>query len=195
MKHSPENAIDSAAKRNAIRREGIAKREAMAADEHQQRSHQIETRLELELRQHAPGMLAFCWPYRAEFDARALVTRLLSQGWRACLPVVGENVGPMHFREWTPETPMQADKHGILTPQSGIEVKPDVLLLPFNAIDAQGYRLGYGAGYFDRTLASLQPAPYVIGVGFALAKVDTVYPQAHDIPVQCCITEIDLYHF
>jgi 5,10-methenyltetrahydrofolate synthetase len=72
---------------------------------------------------------------------------------------------------------------------------PDLILLPFNAIDACGYRLGYGAGYFDRTLAVMQPRPYVIGVGFGVGVVASVYPQSHDIPVNCRVTETGICHF
>ena len=132
---------------------------------------------------------------RAEFDARSLITRLLDAGWNACLPVVGDTPGPMFFRAWTPATAMQADRHGIQTPVEGAEVVPDLILLPFNAIDASGYRLGYGAGYFDRTLAVMQPRPHVIGVGFGVGVVASVYPQPHDIPVNCRVTETGICHF
>lgn len=187
--------IDPFAQRTLLRRRGIAAREALAPDVHALLSVHIEAHLDAELRQRAPSIIGFCWPYRAEFDARPLITRLLERGWQACLPVVGETVGPMHFRAWTPDTPMLPDKHGIATPQSGATVTPSVLLLPFNVIDASGYRLGYGAGYFDRTLAALQPRPFVIGVGFGIGVVASIYPQTHDIPVNCRVTETGICHF
>lgn len=186
---------DPIALRNGIRRQCLEARENLGSAEHALLSARIERYLAAELQMRQPGRLAFCWPYRGEFDARALVTRLLEQGWSACLPVVGATPGPMFFRAWTPATPMQADRHGIQTPVSGEEVVPDLLLLPFNAIDACGYRLGYGAGYFDRTLAAMQPRPFVIGVGFSLGVVASVYPQAHDIPVNCRVTETGICHF
>ncbi|MBX9849146.1 MAG: 5-formyltetrahydrofolate cyclo-ligase [Rhodocyclaceae bacterium] len=195
MVHSTDNLIDPVAQRSLLRRRGIASREAMPAETHALLSAHIESHLDAELLQHAPAMLGFCWPFRGEFDARPLVTRLLGLGWQACLPVVGETIGPMVFRQWTPDTPMQADKHGIATPQQGAFVVPDILLLPFNVIDARGYRLGYGAGYFDRTLAVLDPRPFVIGVGFGLGVVASVYPQPHDIPVNCRVTETGICHF
>jgi 5-formyltetrahydrofolate cyclo-ligase len=178
--------------RKALRQQGIAARKALAADAHAALSARIEAHLETLLASHSERTVAFCWPYQAEFDARPLVTRLLARGWQACLPVVGETVDAMQFRAWHPATPMQADKHGILTPQTGAWLHPDLILLPFNALDKQGYRLGYGAGYFDRTLAVLHPRPYVIGVGFALVLAETIWPQPHDIPVDCAITEAGL---
>jgi 5,10-methenyltetrahydrofolate synthetase len=186
---------DPIATRNGLRRHCLQARENLGSAEHALLSARIEQYLAAELQIHKPGRLAFCWPYRAEFDARPLVTRLLDAGWQACLPVVGDTPGPMFFRAWTPATPMQADRHGIQTPSEGAEVVPDLILLPFNAIDACGYRLGYGAGYFDRTLAVMQPRPFVIGVGFSLGVVASVYPQAHDIPVNCRVTETGVCHF
>lgn len=185
---------DPLALRTRLRQRGLQAREALSAAEHALLSARIEQYLAAELKQHKPGRLAFCWPYRAEFDARPLVSDLLDQDWTACLPVVGNDVGPMQFRAWAPDTPMLPDRHGISTPQSGDFVHPDVILLPFNAIDACGYRLGYGAGYFDRTLAALQPRPFVIGVGFGIGVVASVYPQPHDIPVDCRVTETGICH-
>lgn len=186
---------DPIAIRNDIRRQCLQAREELGTAERLLLSARIEQNLDAELQMRKPGRLAFCWPYRAEFDARPLVTRLLQQGWSACLPVVGDTPGPMFFRAWTPDTVMFADRHGIQTPTEGEEVVPDLILLPFNAIDACGYRLGYGAGYFDRTLAAMQSRPFVIGVGFSLGVVASVYPQPHDIPVNCRVTETGICHF
>jgi len=186
---------DPLALRADIRRRSLEARESLSSAEHALLSACIARNLAAELRQHRPGRLAFCWPYRGEFDARPLVTQLLAQGWQACLPVVGDTPGPMFFRDWTPRTAMFSDRHGIQTPVEGEEVEPDLLLLPFNAIDACGYRLGYGAGYFDRTLAVMEPRPRVIGVGFGVGVVASVYPQAHDIPVNCRVTETGICHF
>jgi len=193
--HTVMNNQDVAALRRDLRRRSLQARESLSAAEHALLSARIEHHLAAELQTQTPGRLAFCWPFRAEFDARPLVTRLLAQGWSACLPVVGDDVGPMHFRAWTPATEMRADRHGIQTPVRGEEVVPDLILLPFNATDACGYRLGYGAGYFDRTLAVMQPRPMVVGVGFSVGLVASVYPQAHDIPVNRRVTDSGICHF
>jgi len=73
------------------------------------------------------------------------------------------------------------------------EVLPDTVLLPMNGWDAQGYRLGYGAGYFDRTLASLAVRPRVIGVTYEIARMETIHPQAWDIPADFVVTERGVY--
>ena len=73
------------------------------------------------------------------------------------------------------------------------EVAPDAVLLPMNGWDRQGYRLGYGAGFFDRTLASLAKKPLVVGISYELAKLDTIHPQAWDLPMDYVVTERGVY--
>jgi 5,10-methenyltetrahydrofolate synthetase len=82
---------------------------------------------------------------------------------------------------------METDHHGIPCPRH--ESRPELILVPLNAFDAAGYRLGYGGGYFDRTLAALDPAPLCVGVAFELARTDTTFPQPHDQPMDWIVTE------
>jgi 5,10-methenyltetrahydrofolate synthetase len=183
--------------RAALRRARIAARMALSATEHQQLSQQIEAHLQTLLARHRPRTLGFCWPYRAEFDCRPLVTRLLAadSSLRAALPVVCAADQTMEFRSWTADSVMQPDRYGILYPSAGQTLIPDVLLIPLNAFDAQGYRLGYGSGYFDRTLAKLDPAPLTIGIGFELARVASIHPASHDIPLDVIVTETGISYF
>ena len=117
------------------------------------------------------------------------MSELILRGWRACQPVVVAPAAPMHFLAWTPDAPMTADRHGIPIPATAPCAAPDVLLLPLVAFDGEGYRIGYGGGYFDRTLAALRPRPLTIGVGFEVGRVDSVRPQAHDIRLDLIVTE------
>lgn len=138
-------------------------------------------------------MLAFCWPIRAEFDCRPLAGTLLAAGWQMAMPVVTLRGAPMTFRDWTPESAMTSDPHGIPIPDTATVRHPDVLLLPLVAFDSAGYRLGYGGGYFDRTLAACVPRPLSVGVGFECGRVPSIHPEAHDIPLDCIITESTTY--
>ena len=103
------------------------------------------------------------------------------------LPVVLDKEKPLMFRAWTPGMTLVADRHGILHPPSGEAVVPDVVLVPLNVFDAAGYRLGYGGGYFDRTLAVLDSV--AVGVGFEIGRTPSVSPQAHDRPMDWIVTE------
>ena len=111
----------------------------------------------------------------------------------ALLPVVTGPEQPLLFRAWQPDCAMTEDRYGIATPVEGAFIVPEVLLIPVNAFDAQGYRLGYGGGFFDRTLAALRPRPLAIGVGFELARVDTIHPCAHDTRLDAVVTETGVF--
>jgi len=186
---SPEHAADCAAFRAALRREKLAARLALPAVEHAAGSAGIATHLAGLLAPRPPGTLAFCAPVRGEFDARPLAAELLARGWRAAMPVVVATAAPMIFRAWTPDCAMTEDRHGIPIPAAGPLLTPDVVLLPLVAFDPAGYRLGYGGGYFDRTLAALVPRPLAIGVGFELARAADIRPQAHDVRLDAIVTE------
>lgn len=179
--------------RSALRSRLIAGREALPADIHAQLSRKMERHLGELLDALNPAVLAFCWPFRAEFDARALVSGRLPGGLRACLPVVMDNDSPLEFREWTPHSEMIEDRYGIHIPARGEALRPDAILMPLNGFDEAGYRLGYGGGYFDRSLASAEPRPRAIGVGFELARVASIRPQAHDLPMDAIVTEAGVF--
>ena len=191
---SLDNSADSLAFRAAIRRERLAARLALASDAHRHTATctQIERHLSDWFSARAPTRFGFCAAIRGEFDAQPLAKRLIAQGWQAAMAVSVQANCPLEFREWTPQSTMITDRHGIPVPQSALVAAPDILLIPLLAFDAQGFRLGYGGGYFDRTLSALATRlskPLAVGVGFALAKVDTVYPQVHDEAMDFIITE------
>lgn len=79
-------------------------------------------------------------------------------------------------------------------PDGTMVVQPQALLIPPVAFDTRGYRLGYGGGYFDRTLASMTPQPLKIGVAFELSRIATIYPQCHDVAMDFIVTEARIYH-
>ncbi len=179
--------------RSALRSRLIAAREALPADIHAQLSRKVERHLGALVDALNPAVLAFCWPFRSEFDARALVSGRLPGGLHACLPVVMDNDSPLEFREWTPNSEMIEDRYDIHIPARGAALRPDAILMPLNGFDAAGYRLGYGGGYFDRSLAAIAPRPRAIGVGFELARIDSIRPQAHDLPMDFIVTEAGIF--
>ena len=138
----------------------------------------------------AAATLTAPWP-----PWRPALLGLARRGAVPALPVVVKRAAPLAFRPWTPDTPLTPDRYGIPTPTTGDWVIPQVLLLPVNGVDAQGYRLGYGGGYFDRTLAALAPRPLAIGVGFEQARVADIHPEAHDMPLDALVTEAGIFRF
>ena len=191
MNHPPSPA----SLRKSLRETAIATREAVPPARRAAWTRRIETHLAALLETLAPACLGFCWPHRGEPDLRAWVGRWLAAhpGRTATIPAVTEKATPMVFRLWAPGTPMTRDRHGIPIPAHGSETRPEVLLVPVNAFDDKGYRLGYGGGYFDRTLEALTPAPVKVGVGFELARVATTHPQPHDHPMDWIVTEAGIH--
>lgn len=159
---------------------------ALSAAEHARLSERIAAHL-ADL--PAPKICAFCWPIKNEPDIRAAIERWRATGSRICLPVVVEPDAPLRFRAWAADEPLQPDRYGIPTPVAGDWLTPDLILMPLNGFDAAGYRLGYGGGYFDRTLAALQPRPLAVGVGFECNRAASIRPAAHDQRLDWLFTE------
>jgi len=139
------------------------------------------------------AVLAFCWPYKNEYDVRHLAAALRRRGATTAMPVVVAPKTPLTFREWHPGVKLAEGPLGIPYPVDSREVLPDHVLLPMLGWDAQGYRLGYGGGFFDRTLAALARRPRVIGIAYEQAYLQTIRPQPHDIPVDFVVTERGVY--
>ena len=129
------------------------------------------------------------WPLRGEPDLRELLRRLSQLGARCALPLVVEKGQPLAFREWHDGCAMARGVWDIPYPADGAVVTPNLLLAPVVGFDRKAYRLGYGGGYFDRTLASRSDHPRVMGVGYELAELETIHPLAHDIPLDLIVTE------
>ena len=190
-----ETALNRIDARAALRREKIAEREALPPREHARRSDALAAHLAALLVRLQPKVLGFCWPIRGEFDCRPLVARLIAEATRACLPMVTEPDAAMDFREWRPGCAMLTDRYGIHYPAAGAALHPEVLLMPVNVFDGSGFRLGYGGGYFDRTLAALTPRPLAVGLGFELARVASTQPGPYDIALDAVVTEEGLEVF
>ena len=191
---SIENSADSLAVRAAIRRERLTARLTLASDEalYMRSSRQIEECLLNWFSQRALSSFSFCTAIRGEVDLMPAATRLISLGWKAAIAVTAEPDAALVFRAWAPQAVMTVDLHGIAVPDTVLVAAPDVLLIPLLAYDSKGFRLGYGGGYFDRTLAALSarvPQTLAVGVGFALAEVESVMPQSHDQQLDFIITE------
>ncbi|QQS14918.1 MAG: 5-formyltetrahydrofolate cyclo-ligase [Rhodospirillales bacterium] len=125
----------------------------------------------------AATVMAGFWSMGDEIDVRPLLARLSAEGYAIALPVTPARGAPLTFRAWSPGAALLRGPMG--TSQPGPEaaiVEPDALLVPLLAFDDDGYRLGYGGGYYDRTLAALRArrAVTAIGVGFEAQRVDAV---------------------
>lgn len=138
----------------------------------------------------APHSIGFYWPLPGEFDAREWIASWLAAdaSRRAALPAIPERHTPLHFYFWTPGAPMREGHHGIPEPASPQAAVPDLLLVPCVGFDRECYRLGYGGGYYDRTLAAL-PGSVAIGCAFAAQELDEVPAGEYDRHLHAVATE------
>ncbi len=185
MPLSPELA----GRRKAERATLIARRLAAPAADLAQWSARIEAHLREGFGALAGMTVGLCWPYQAEFDARPFVRDMRRRGARAALPVVVAKGQPLEFREWWPGVAMITGVFDLPVPDGTAIVLPDALLIPAVGIGAAGDRLGYGGGFFDRTLAALEPKPIAVALAFELSRIPTTEPQAHDVLMDFVVTE------
>jgi 5-formyltetrahydrofolate cyclo-ligase len=145
----------------------------------------------------APRAVGFYWPLPGEFDARPAVVGwcAAAPGRQAALPVIRELRAPLEFHAWDEATPMREGHHRIPEPASGVVVVPDLLLIPCVGFDVRRFRLGYGGGYYDRTLAAWPGGtrPVTVGVAYEACKVDALPVEAHDLPMAWVVTDVRVY--
>lgn len=174
--------------RNTTRNLLIRARIGIGKEKRKRCLHEIQSSLTEILSDLTPGTIGFYWPIKGEFDMRKLVTELLDRGWEAALPVVMETGAPLEFHQWYPDMKLVPGVWNIPVPQHGSVVIPSVLLIPLVGFDADNFRLGYGGGYYDRTLESLGNEPLSIGIGLENSGLETIYPQWHDIAMDRIVT-------
>jgi 5-formyltetrahydrofolate cyclo-ligase len=141
------------------------------------------------------------WPIKGEFDPLPALYRWQEDGVlnqagkrRIGLPVMNKQHKTLTFHAWYPGCEMEEDAFGIPKPKDTDFLVPTLLLVPCVGFGPMGYRLGYGGGFYDRTLATLQPKPYTVGLGFSEGYVPAFEPQAHDIPLDTILTEQGVMH-
>lgn len=137
-------------------------------------------------------VVSLYWPFRGELNLRSWMEQSHARGVSIALPEVVAKAQPLVFRLWTPEARMAPGVWNIPVPVDGAVVVPDVVIAPLVGYDPKGYRLGYGGGFFDRTLAAManeQATPLVVGVGHSCAAIASIFPQSHDLPMSVILTE------
>lgn len=180
-----------------LRKRLLATRKEIPAAQQQQQSRQICQFLDDWFNQQvlkarstdatvSPIVAAF-WPLKDEPDLTPFMTRIAGKGFRAALPVIVKRDAPLEFHQWVPGAPMISGVFGVKEPDSKLVLRPDVVLAPTLGYTERGDRMGYGGGYYDRTLAVLKASGplMTIGVGWREGKIhlehDNYQPEPHDI--------------
>lgn len=175
--------------RKAERVKLIAYRLAISAETRSRHGREITATLDERVGDPAGHIFGLYWPFRGEPDLRQWMETLIERGGACALPVVIEKGAPLVFRRWRPGCAMTRGVWNIPIPAEGPEVTPDIVISPVVGFDPGRYRLGYGGGFYDRTLAGMATKPRVFGVGYSGQALATIHPQPHDIPMDEIITE------
>lgn len=172
----------------ALRRQLIAARRAIPAAVRAQADKQIIAALSDWLDQHQPRSLGGYLAMAGEPELLPLYQQLAERGIVLAMPVVLLKKQPLVYQRWQPGEPLARDASGTMAPAArDAQIQPDVVLAPCVGFNAEGFRLGYGGGYFDRTLAQ-SPRPVALGIAYANMRTD--FPAAvHDIPLDLIITD------
>lgn len=167
----------------------IAARMALSVAERTAKGARVKQNLLSAMDFNKYPVLGIYWPMRGEIDVRDIARRHIEAGGEVALPVVVEKRAPVEFWKWSPGSGMRRGVWNIPVPIKRDAVVPDACIVPLVGFDAGQYRLGYGGGYYDRTLASIARRPFCVGVGFAEAELPSIHPQPHDIPMAAIVTD------
>jgi 5,10-methenyltetrahydrofolate synthetase len=172
-----------------LRKQLQAERQAMV-DRHQRSVHLQEV-LRVWLVSRPERQIGAYWPIKGEFDALPALFRWSeAEGVRRIgLPVINRETKQLKFHIWYPGCEMEEDAYGIPKPKDTEQFEPQLLLVPCVGFGPKGSRLGYGGGFYDRTLAALSPRPVTVGVGFGHGFIPWLEPEAHDVPLDAILTE------
>ena len=181
--------IDIPAWRKAERKQLIEARKGLSVHDRDRCTAAIATALDEVFPEMEGRIISVYWPFRGEPDLRDWMATAEARGARCALPIIVEKSKPLIFRTWKAGEPLSKGIWDIPYPSEGQEVRPDLVIAPLVGFDSSCYRLGYGGGYFDRTLAELARAT-AVGVGFESQKLKTIHPQKHDIPMDVIVTDI-----
>lgn len=185
----PECWADIMRWRQGERQRLIAARLAIDVEERRRKAGRIASLLDLTISRVSGRIIGGYWPLRGEPDLRDWMIGAVKRGGRIALPVVIQKGWPLEYRIWLPGDPLEHSAGTIPAPSRGPAVRPDIVVAPVVGFDEAHYRLGYGSGSIDRTLAAMPRKPIAIGVGYREARIETIHPQPHDIAMDVVLTD------
>lgn len=187
--------------KKALRQRLMAQRQSLPG--RAARSAALHAALRAWLAKRPETCIGAYWPIKGEFDPLPALCHWQQEGQqqegqqtnqrrRIGLPVMDKASKTLAFHDWRPGCPMEMDAWGIPQPKGTPAIAPDLLLVPCVGYAPGGVRLGYGGGFYDRTLAALRPRPYAVGLAFACAFVADLLPEPHDAPLDAILTDCGL---
>jgi 5,10-methenyltetrahydrofolate synthetase len=193
MSSTPFPFLEPSRDKSVLRRQLKAERLSMV-DRHERAVH-LQQVLRVFLVSRSEHTIGAYWPIKGEFDPLPALYRWseAEPGRKIGLPVADRETKHLRFHIWYPGCPMEDDAYGIPKPKDTEEFEPELLVVPLVGFGKRGVRLGYGGGFYDRSLASLDPKPYTVGVGYAHGYVPWLEAEPHDVPLDAILTEDGLF--
>jgi 5-formyltetrahydrofolate cyclo-ligase len=180
----------------ALRQQAHAARAALSAEERADAASAVAALFFEQIAYTPDDVIAGYWRIRDELDCQPILVRLMDSGQKVVLPVVMGADAPLDLRVWEADQPLYEAGFGTLAPSDlAPRAVPDVILMPLLGFDKTGTRLGYGGGYYDRTLAGLGTKPLLVGLAFAAQELNHIPREAHDIPLDAVVTEAGVRFF
>ena len=187
--------MDRSEQKRALRKQLVAQRLAMP--DRMQRCELLQRVVRIWLVNRPDTVIGAYWPIKGEFDPLPALHRWKEDGElldepqprRIGLPVVDKLHKTLKFHAWFPGCPMEEDAYGIPKPKDTEVIVPSLLFVPCVGYGTGGFRLGYGGGFYDRALATLQPKPYTVGLGFTNGFVEELEPEPHDVPLDTILND------
>lgn len=180
----------------ALRRKAHAARAALTAEFRSEAAAAVSRHFLASAALPAHATVAGYWGIRDELGCQAILVQLMERGHTVLLPVVVAQRAALELRVWEPGAALTDAGFGTLAPsEQAPRATPDLILLPLLGFDADGTRLGYGGGYYDRTLAQFHRRPRLVGLGFAAQELDHIPRADHDIPLDAVVTELGVRAF
>jgi 5-formyltetrahydrofolate cyclo-ligase len=185
----PMPSLEPSRDKKTLRRQLQAERQSLI-DRHQRAMHLQEV-LRVWLMERDDKAIGAYWPIKGEFDALPALFRWTEADEERCigLPVTDKTTKQLSYRMWFPGCEMEDDAYGIPKPKDTPVFHPTLLLVPCVGFGPQGVRLGYGGGFYDRTLATLQPRPFTVGLAYSFGFLPWLEAEPHDVPLDAVLTE------
>jgi 5,10-methenyltetrahydrofolate synthetase len=185
----PMPSLEPSHDKKTLRRQLQAERQTLI-DRHQRSMHLQEV-LRVWLVGRDDAAIGAYWPIKGEFDALPALYRWSEADAkrRIGLPVMDKLTKQLRFHVWYPGCAMEEDAYGIPKPKDTPTFEPTLLLVPCVGYGPKGLRLGYGGGFYDRTLATLQPRPYTAGLAYSHGWLPWLQPEPHDVPLDAVLTD------
>ena len=179
---------DTSTRKKNLRKKFINLRNSLQPSAKLEADTKISNALET-LLNDCKGPVSFYWPMRNEFDPVTIISKWLisTKGRYAALPIIIQKNSPMKFLNWDTKTKLENGLFNLLAPpKTSPEVKPSVIIIPCVGFDSKNYRIGYGGGYYDRTLVQY-PDAKKIGIGYKSCRIENLWPEKYDIPMDLVI--------